>query len=271
MHCGQFVALFRTRPRMRAWTGVSSCIRGLVRRNGGAAAGDSSVKRCASWVSANILSMYAPPHCCRHRWLHRPLGIHFMCSNARPGHGRLQDRLPRRGRSSRRWLCGEQSDSGRAEEAQRVGEARPGAATMGRRNYQPLRVRRPQESAIRRQEIDHRRLCEERLPTPELEIKRSERSNQIPDRAPPCLNKLRERSEHRPQRRAVLRRRERRRSSPSASDDEVGGFQARSARSERSERSNQHCDQRENRLPETVVTKFLIESGKSLRCQFSGP
>jgi hypothetical protein len=176
-HYAQFVALFRTRPRMRAWTGVSSCIRGLVRRNGGAAAGDSSVKRCESWVSAHILSMYAPPHCCRHRWLHRPLGIHFMCSNARQGHGRLQDRLPRRGRSSRRWLCGEQSDSGRVEEAQRVGEARPGAATMGRRNYQPLRVRRPQESAIRRQEIDHRRLCEERLPTPELEIKRSERSN----------------------------------------------------------------------------------------------
>ena len=29
--------------------------------------------------------------------------------------------------------------------------------------------------------------------------------------------------------------------------------------------------QRENKLPETVVTKFLIESGRSRRCQFSGP
>jgi hypothetical protein len=29
--------------------------------------------------------------------------------------------------------------------------------------------------------------------------------------------------------------------------------------------------QRENRLPETVVTKFLIESGRSLKCQCSGP
>ena len=30
-------------------------------------------------------------------------------------------------------------------------------------------------------------------------------------------------------------------------------------------------DQRENKLPETVVTKFLIESGRSLKCQCSGP
>ena len=59
--------------------------------------------------------------------------------------------------------------------------------------------------------------------------------------------------------------------SSSASDDEVGGYKARSARSERSERSNQTLHQRENRLPETVVTKFLIESGRSRICQFSGP
>jgi len=29
--------------------------------------------------------------------------------------------------------------------------------------------------------------------------------------------------------------------------------------------------QRENKLPDTVVTKFLIESGRSRKCQFSGP
>jgi hypothetical protein len=50
--------------------------------------------------------------------------------------------------------------------------------------------------------------------------------------------KPRERSEHQPQRRAVLRRSEGTRFS-SPSDDEVGGDKARSARSERSERSNQ--------------------------------
>jgi hypothetical protein len=36
-------------------------------------------------------------------------------------------------------------------------------------------------------------------------------------------------------------------------------------------RSDDQRDQRENKLPETVVTKFLIESGRSLKCQCSGP
>jgi hypothetical protein len=61
--------------------------------------------------------------------------------------------------------------------------------------------------------------------------------------------------------------------------DEDGGFPANIAASgashetQRAQGSKQSStpDQRENRLPETVVTKFLIESGRSRICQFSGP